>query len=315
MRLKPKPKATTAKGAGLRPQPRPARGSRSSPRPKARPRTGGRGARRPGIPLRRRIARRLPSLRRLGAGFGAALAIGGLVALLVGPWLRVTDVSWDGGVYTRDRDLERIVGRQRGTNLLALDTGSVRAQLAALPAVAGATVHASLPGRLEVAITERAPAIVWETRSARLLAAADGTIFAALPRDSELAGELASLPRVDDRRSMARLMTTGDRLDDALLAAALRLVDLDPAALGSRAASLAVRIDDEYGFGLVASDPGWELALGVYGTDPLETAEAATARLDRQVTAVRTLFASRTESEIGWVDARNPGKVYFRAKG
>jgi len=53
----------------------------------------------------------------------------------------------------------------------------------------------------------------------------------------------------------------------------------------------------------------------VYGLDPRETAAAASARLERQVTAVRTLFASRDETEIGWVDVRNPGKVYFRAKG
>jgi hypothetical protein len=53
----------------------------------------------------------------------------------------------------------------------------------------------------------------------------------------------------------------------------------------------------------------------VYGLDPRETAAEADARLERQVTAVRTLFASRPEAEIGWVDVRNPGKVYFRAKG
>lgn len=316
MRLKRRPAAkASASGAGLRAQPRPARGPRKNPRTRPKPRGGARGARRPGAPLRQRIGRRLPSLRRLATGLAAALAVGGLVALLVGPWLRVTEVSWAGGTYTGDRDLERIVGSQRGANVLALDTAAVRARLAALPAVADASVRASLPGRLEVEITEREPAIVWETRSARLLVAPDGAIFAALPRDGTLDGSLAALPRVDDGRAMARLMTTGDRIDDALLATALRLVDLDPAALGSRAATLGVRIDDEYGFGLVATDPGWELALGVYGADPLEETDAATARLERQITAVRTLFASRPEADIGWVDARNPGKVYFRAKG
>ena len=76
-----------------------------------------------------------------------------------------------------------------------------------------------------------------------------------------------------------------------------------------------MRLDDEFGFGLVSSEPAWEMALGVYGTDPAETSADAAARLERQITAVRTLFATRTEAEIGWVDARNPGKVYFRAKG
>ena len=76
-----------------------------------------------------------------------------------------------------------------------------------------------------------------------------------------------------------------------------------------------MRLDDEYGFRLASDQPAWEVALGVYGLDPRETAADADARLERQVTAVRTLFATRPEAEIGWVDVRNPGKVYFRAKG
>ncbi len=114
---------------------------------------------------------------------------------------------------------------------------------------------------------------------------------------------------------MARLMTAGYQVPDALMRMALSLASLDPASLGSAAKRLSVRLDDEFGFGLVAAEPGWELALGVYGMDPDQTAAEATARLERQVTAVRTLFATRAEAEIGWVDARNPGKVYFRAKG
>ena len=110
-------------------------------------------------------------------------------------------------------------------------------------------------------------------------------------------------------------MRAGDRIPDGLLRTALRLASLDPATLGSGAERLTVRLDDEFGFGLLAAVPGWEMALGVYGTDPNESAADAAARLERQVTAVRTLFASRAEAEIGWVDARNPGKVYFRAKG
>jgi hypothetical protein len=76
-----------------------------------------------------------------------------------------------------------------------------------------------------------------------------------------------------------------------------------------------VRLDDEYGFRLVAADQGWEAALGVFGLDPRETVAEAEERLERQVAAVRTLFAEHDESTLGWVDVRNPGKVYFRAKG
>ena len=299
-----------------RPQPRRApragRGARSA-------RTGatrsGRQARRPGVSLRRRVGGRLPSIRRLLAGFGAAAAAAGLVALLGGPWLQVTEVTWGGERFTEQRDLERLLDRQHGTSLLAVDTRSLSERLERLPAVAEATVSASLPGRLEVTIVEREAAFVWETSSAQLLGAADGTVFAALPAEAPLSEPLAALPRIADQRSMSRLMTAGDRIPEAVLRTALRLAGLDPAALGSGAERLSVRLDDEFGFGLVADQPGWEMAFGVYGTDPAETSGDAAARLERQVTAVRTLFTSRNEAEIGWVDARNPGKVYFRAKG
>ena len=261
------------------------------------------------------MAGRLPSIRRVLAGLGAVACAAALVALLTGPWLRVTEVTWAGEQFTSTRDLERLLAGQRGVNLLALNTGALREGLARLPAVAEASVTASLPNRVEVAIVERQAAIVWETRSARLLGSADGMLFASLRRDEALPPGMELLPSVEDRRGRARLMTIGDRIPEAQLRTALRLAELHPAALGSSATELAVRLDDEFGFGLVSSEPEWEMALGAYGIDAAETAGEAAAHLERQITAVRTLFASRAEKEIGWVDARNPGKVYFRAKG
>ena len=279
----------------------------------AKPR--GRQAKRSGVPLRRRLGGRLPSLQRVLAGLAAAAVAAGLAALLGGPWLRVTEVTWAGEQFTVDRDLERILDRQRGTSVLAVDTGSLRERLERLPAVASAIVSASLPGHLDVTIEEHEVAFVWETPSARLFGATDGTLFAAMPPDAALDAELATLPHVDDERSMSRLLTPGDQIPDGLLRTAMHLASLDPVTLGSEAEQLSVRIDDEFGFGLVAGVPGWELAFGVYGMDPNETTAGAAARLERQVTAVRTLFATRAEADIEWVDARNPGKVYFRAKG
>jgi POTRA domain, FtsQ-type len=305
MKLKRQPKLIPrrrAKGATRRGGGRPSRG-------------GGRMARRPSVPLRRRLTGRLPSLRRVITAVGAVAMTAALAWLVAGPWLRVTEVTWSGERYTEARDLERLLDRQRGISLLALDTQTLRERLATLPAVAEARISTALSGRLEVTIVERDAAFVWETRTFLLLGAADGTLFAALPRGEPLPGELAGLPHVVDERSMARLMTTGDRVGAVVLDAALHLAELDPGALGSDARSVRVRINDEYGLELIADAPGWEMAFGTYGTDPNESAAEASARLERQVTAVRTLFATRAENEIGWVDARNPGKVYFRAKG
>ena len=307
MRLKRQPRTTRVTRATRRGRPRGAH--RVGPRPQ------GRQARRPGIPFRRRLTGRLPSIRRLLASVAAVAAVAGLVALLNGPWLRVSAVGWSGGTYTRGQSVEAVLDEVRGQSVLAVDTRALRASIEEVPSVAAAEVTTSLTGQVQASLTEREVAIVWHTDMARFLAAADGTVFAALVPDGEAPDALAGVPTVRDDRATARLMTVGDRIPEEVLAATMRIVSIDPAVLGSAASGLAVRLDDEFGFRLVAADAGWEAAFGVYGTDPRESDSEAAVRLERQVTAVRTLFASRAEAEIGWVDVRNPGKVYFRAKG
>ena len=80
LKLKPQPKA---------PRRRPARAGRA----RAASRRPGRGARRPNVPFRQRMSGRIPSLRRVLAGLGAVACAAALVALLTGPWLRVTEPS------------------------------------------------------------------------------------------------------------------------------------------------------------------------------------------------------------------------------
>ena len=46
-----------------------------------------------------------------------------------------------------------------------------------------------------------------------------------------------------------------------------------------------------------------------------DTPEAIQARLDAQASGVRTLFTDHPEAGVAWIDARNPGRVYFRARG
>ena len=277
--------------------------------------TSRRGARRPGVPLGRRVSRRLPSLARLAAVLGAAAAAGALVALLNGPWLRVSDVSYSGHHHTAAADLERILSDARGRSVLAVDTLAIRDRIERLPAVASAAVRATALGAVEATVTEREAAFVWHTASSRFLGASDGTVFAEVAADEGLTAEVAALPQIRDDRFVARLITVGDVIPGPVLETALRVVAIDPATLGSDAAYLGLRLDDEFGFRLVSDAPAWEVALGPYGTDPKESSADAAARLERQVAAVRTLFAQRPEAEIGWVDVRNPGKVYFRAKG
>jgi POTRA domain, FtsQ-type len=308
MKLKPQPRAQ---------KPRATRATRGATRarPRSTPRGSGRMARRPGISLRRRVGARMPSFRRLIAGVGAVAAASVLAAALYGPWLLVTDVAWAGNHYTAAADLRDALENRRGASLLAVDTDALVAEIEELPAVASVSVTAGIGGRLEATVVEREAVFVWLAGSQRFLGAADGTIFASELRGSESESLLTGLPRIADHRSTARLVTVGDVIPAALLRTALRVARLDPALLGSNEGRLEVHLDDEYGFRLLATRKQWEVALGVYGIDPRETSAEADERLERQVAAVRTLFAAHREADVRWVDVRNPGRVYFRANG
>lgn len=304
MRLKPQPKGRPSRGGVA---------GRRATRRGARP--AGRMARRPGVPVRRRIGARLPSLARVLAVLAAVVGAGALAAAVAGPWLLVERVAWDGAHYTPASLLEDALDDERGRAVLTVDTAAVRDRLEALPSVLEARVTATLTGAVAASIVEPAPAFVWETSRARFVGAADGLLFAVIDLEAPVPEALGGLASVRDERFEARLLAVGDRIPSGVLRTAMALAELDPAALGSRARTLSVAIDDDHGFRLVSARPQWEAAFGMVGLDPRETAAAADARLQRQVTAVRTLFASEPETRIGWVDVRNPGKVYFRAKG
>ncbi|MFN2483737.1 MAG: cell division protein FtsQ/DivIB [Candidatus Limnocylindria bacterium] len=272
-----------------------------------------RQARRPGRPVRARISSRLPSAARAAA---ACLGIG-LISLLgylmAGPLLVVDAVEWHGNRFTSDQTLERHLSVLEGASLLVIDTRAISGALAAMPGVADARVDATLPDRVSVTIFEEQPGLVWQTRRARFVATADGALVAELPVEAELPAELAALPVIDDGRSAAAGLTVGSFLPPDEVRTAERLSRLNPAVLGSVVSGVSVRIDDLYGFTILAPDEAWTAALGFYGREPGDDPATAGERLERQIAAVRTVFTSRPEATVVWLDARNPGKVYFRA--
>jgi POTRA domain-containing FtsQ-type protein len=268
---------------------------------------------RPPRSSRRRTLPRLASLGRIAAGLLAIALATGLVVILNGPWANVTELAWAGERLTPGRDLARLLEPMRGRNLLTLDTRALATRVERLPAVQRVAVSAQLPGRLTLSVTEKAPTFIWQTRSLRLIGAADGTLIGALPLADPLPPDLGKLAFVEDQREAARLTGVGDVITGPMLETARYLAGLDPALLGSKATRLSVRLDDEYGFIVVSPDPAWQAAFGFYGLEPRDQGQTLRDRVTRQVAAVRTLFASEPETGVSWVDARNPGKVYFRA--
>ena len=246
---------------------------------------------------------------------GLAVSLAALATLAGGSWLRVGEVDASGGTWTSVSRLEGVVEPLRGRPLLTLDRRAVEAELEALPGVAEARVEAYLPDRVEVTITESPAALVWQTSAVQMVCAADGTVIGQVSLGAPLPAALSGLPFVDDQRGASRDIVVGEVVPADEVRTALRLVDLEPATLGSTAERLTVRIDEQYGFILVAPEIGWSAAFGFYGLDPREADADVAARVEQQAASVRTLFADQPEASVAWVDARNPGRVYWRAKG
>ena len=301
---------SSSRGGARRPGARPAApdgtpSRRSGPHAQARARQRPRPRARTRVPL-------------LGAGrllalVLAATLVAGFLWLLEGPWLRIGSVAWAGARYTSSNDVAAILEPLKGSSLLTLDDTAVAARLTSLPAVRAARVEPTLPGGISVQLEEKAPALIWQTSAVRLVVAADGAVFGETALGASLA-PLAGLPLVDDRRRASLDIYIGDRIPEPEWSIAIRLAAINPATLGSKAKALQVRLDDRCGFVIAPRNgAGWATAMGLYGMDPDPTATAT--RIGAQVAAIRTLFAAHRESTVGWVDARNPGRVYWGPNG
>jgi cell division septal protein FtsQ len=270
------------------------------------------GARRAAPLLRKRVRRALPAPGRIAAALLTAALIGGLLVLINGPWLRVARVAWAGQHYTEPTELQRTLSRLDGTALLTLDATGVAARLERLPAVAQAKVEAVLPDAVRITIVEKVPTFVWQTSAVRLVGVADGTVIGQVALAADLPAELAALPLIDDRRTASRAIIVGDRIDAATLAAGLRLASVEPAAIGSASTGLVVRLTDDDGFLLASLAPAWQADFGLYPALDSGAPRTLDEQVSAQVAAVRTLFSFHPEGGVSWVDARDPGRVYWR---
>jgi POTRA domain, FtsQ-type len=260
-----------------------------------------------------RVRLGFPRAGRLLAAVLACALGGGLMALINGPWLRVAAVGSSPTQYVTGDELSAVLNPVKGTSLLALDERALVGRLRALPAVADAQIDPRIPDGLVVSITEKAPAYIWQTSAVRLVVARDGMVIGEIALREQLSGAMARLPLVDDQRRSSHDFSPGDRIPAGDAATALRLAGTAPALLGSAAPSLQVHIDERCGYLLTPKrGAAWSAALGFYTDDG---GAGSASILDDQLAAVRTLFAAHRETAVSWVDARNPGKVYWRPNG
>ena len=273
-----------------------------------------RGAAKPPPSPRRRRRRRINWTRITAAALCLALVAGG-TWLVGGPSLRIRAVSYSGADWTERAALDAVTGPMIGRSALLVNASAIATELGGLPGVEGATVDIGLFGRVQVDLVEGDAVAIWRTDAAQLLVAEDGTVVGSQGRDALVPDAYAELPFVDDQREASHDLWIGDQLPVDEVEAALALGDLPANRLGSASAVIRLSVDPTYGFILSSPQAGWQAAMGYYGTAPQDTPATIRGRVSEQASSIRTLFAEHPEAGVAWIDARNPGRVYFRARG
>jgi cell division septal protein FtsQ len=169
----------------------------------------------------------------------------------------------------------------------AFTASAVRARerLLRLPAVRDAGIEITVPDRVRIAVTERAALGRWVAAGLEWFVDADGVLFASI--DARAAPEV----RVADERGPRQ---AGDRLDPALVDAALKLARLGPSDL--RADATAPRVVLAAGAnGLVLrTAAGWEIRFG------------GAERIDEKIAIAKRFLRENPQKKLDYLDVRTP---------
>jgi hypothetical protein len=233
----------------------------------------------------------------------SAGAIYGLVATPAFGYSRIEVV---GTVLTSPATVEAMLGVDKGSNLVALSTDPLAAQLRVIPSVASADVSIGLPDTIRVDVRERRPIVIWAAAGHRFVVDGTGILFAEIGAEAPPA--IAALPVVTDDRNSAATLGIRSILDPVDLDAATRLGSLTPDQIGSGAAKLTVRVSDERGFTVSSGSKGWLAVFGFYAAT-----QRTPALIPGQVQLLGALLAGR-EADVATVILADEHDGTFIAK-
>jgi cell division protein FtsQ len=221
------------------------------------------------------------------AGLVAVACAAAIVAVATGPFWRIRDIDIAG---THHVSVDSVVAASDlvGAQAFTASAARARARLLALPAVRDARVEIHIPDRAIVTLAERVPVLRWTAAATDWLVDGDGVVFASIdPRAGPTAG-------VSDERGPRK---AGDRIDPALVDAALKLTRLGPQELRPDATSPRVVLTAG-GNGLVLRvAAGWEIRFG------------GAERIDDKIALARRYLRDNQQRKLDYVDVRTPDSI------
>jgi len=172
----------------------------------------------------------------------------------------------------------------------AFTASAVRARerLLRLPAIRDARIEVTVPDRVRIAVMERTALGRWVAAGLEWFVDSDGVLFASI--DARAAPEV----RVTDERGPRQ---AGDRLDPALVNAALKLARLGPSELRADAASpRAVLAAGANGL-VLRTAAGWEIRFG------------GAERIDEKIEYARRFLRENPQKKLDYLDVRTPDSI------
>ncbi len=178
-----------------------------------------------------------------------------------------------------------------GARVFRSSAVEARARLRTLPAVRDATVELDVLGAYRISLIEREATGRWQVGGVEWFVDRDGVLFASA--DPTAAPAL----RVRDDRQARR--TAGERLDPALVSAALRLAALAPGELRADMRAPEVVIEAGPSGIVLRSGARWEVRFG--GPNDL----------DEKLVVVRQFMRNEPLRPLDYVDVRSPERIVF----
>ena len=181
--------------------------------------------------------------------------------------------------------------RLQGARAFRASASEARARLRAMPSVRDAAVELDVLGTYTISLTEREAAGRWRVEGTEWFVDAEGVLFASV--DPTAAPAL----RVRDLRSAQR--SAGERLDPALVRAALRLAALAPGELRADMRAPEVVIEAAPNGLVLRSGSRWEIRFG------------GPESFDEKLVVARQFLRNEPDRPLDFVDVRSPDRIVF----